>query len=63
MNRTPRSVGSTKAAVKAVFEITQRAEIARKRREALAAMAAIHGASVKPKGPRRDSKGRFVKAS
>lgn len=60
MNRTPRSVGTAAAARKALWERLN----AESKVTVAAGAAKVHGAPVrKPKGPKRDSKGRFLPKS
>lgn len=62
MNRTPRPVvGSRRAAVAAAYARAAEADKARKHTEAIKAMHAVASVKPKPKGPKRDAKGRFVK--
>lgn len=65
MNRTPRPVpGSRKAAVYAAYTRAAQIEAALKHEAAVRAMQTVAAASApKPKGPKRDAKGRFVKKS
>jgi hypothetical protein len=67
MNRTPRPVaGSRRKAVANAYAAARRIEAAqvkaRQHATTVSAVAQIAAARVKPKGPKRDSRGRFVKA-